>query len=303
MLELEPNSFNIDYLDNSSICSFNRCPAKYAMSRLVGLEKKDRSMTPLDYGTDIHEAVPYMYHREDVEKGLNIFNKRWKERGYEYTDDKRNPETAERTLECFANSHINMCPYTIQQFPNISCPDSDRISKNEVPFLVDIGANLCLAGRIDAAVRWEADGSLFALDYKTSSEVSNRFFNNFEGCSQAVAYTIALSQLTNERARGFIVEALRTSKKNAESQMHMVFIKDHQIRNFIELVKKTADDILECNRTGKWMQKCTGCAPYATFGSPGYLCDFTMACDSPDPKDMFKFFVKKTPFSPFKIVR
>ena len=303
MLKTKPNEFTIDYVDNSSICKFNRCPAAYCMSRKMGLVKKERMMIALDYGTDIHEAVPYMYNRETVAKGLKIFRDRWEERGYGFKDDKRNIETAERTLENFANQHIQMCPYEIVQFPDISCPDSDRISENEVAFLIDVGADLCLAGRIDAPVRWKADGSLFALDYKTSSEVSNRFFNNFEGCSQAITYTVALSQLTNETVRGFIVEAIRTSKKNAECQMHMVFIKEHQIRNYLELVKRTAEEILKCNETGEWEQRCTGCAPYSMFGSPGYLCDYTLACDSPNPHDMFKFYDKKEPFNPFKIER
>ena len=39
----------------------------------LGLNKKDRTMIALDYGTDIHEAVPYMYERETVQEGLEIF--------------------------------------------------------------------------------------------------------------------------------------------------------------------------------------------------------------------------------------
>ncbi len=301
MLKLN-QKFEINYMDNSTITKFNRCPAAYAMSRLLGLEQKDRMMIALDYGTDIHEALPYMYKRETMQHGLDIFNARWKERSYGYSDKKRNPETAEKTLCNFANTHIDMCPYTIESFPEICC-ESDRISENEVPFLIDIGANLLLAGRIDAPIRWKADSSLFALDYKTSSEVSARFFKNFENCSQGCTYTLALSQLTEEPCRGFIVEALRTSEKNVECVMNMTLIKPHQLQNFIEEAKRTADDIIYCNEKCEWEQRCTGCAPYSMFGSPGYLCEYMQICDSPVPNDMFRFYNKVEPFSPFKIKR
>lgn len=303
MLLLKDEKFEINYMDNSTICKYNRCPAAYAMSRLLGLEKKDRMMIALDYGTDIHESLPFMYKRETIQHGLDVFNARWLERGYGHEDKKRNPETAEKTLCNFANTHIAQCPYTIQQFPNISCPESDRISENEVPFLIDIGADLLLAGRIDAPVRWNSDGSLFALDYKTSSEVSARFFKNFEGCSQGCTYTLALSQLTNETCRGFIIEALRTSEKNVECQMSMVFIKPHQLEQFVEMAKRTAQNINADNKKGEWEQRCTGCAPYGMFGSPGYMCDYRQICDSPDPNGMFRFFNKVEPFSPFVIKR
>jgi len=295
-----PESFDIDYIDPSAISTFNRCPAKYLFSRLMGLRKPDKKPIILDYGTDIHKALPYCYDPATVDKAVEIFTESWNKREYEY-DEKRNVERAEVSLYNFASSHpSDMCPYEIIQL-DITAPTQDKISKNEVPFLIDIGGKLSLAGRIDAAVRWKSDGSLFALDFKTASEISPRYFNCFENSPQAIAYTLALSQIAGERASGLIIEAIRVSKRNAESQMHLIFVKDHQISSFIRFANATASKILECNEKKEWPRHCSNCTPYSSFGIPGYTCEYLTICDSPSPNDMFRFYKKGKPFHPFII--
>jgi len=291
--------FNINYIDASSICNFTRCPAMYMMSRLSGLSKSSNMMMAADYGTDMHEALPYCYDDGSAEKAIEIFTTRWTARNHAF-NDKRNLDCAINTIYDFYNSHKN-CPYEIVQFPDIATPTHLNISKNELPFIIDIGGPLPLAGRIDAPVRWKTDNTLWALDYKTSGEVSQRFFNGFENSPQALAYTIALSQLTEERARGFIVEAIRVSKKNAESQMHMVFIKDCQIEHFIRFANNVAEQILECNEKQEWPMNCAACGTYSMFHIPGYSCDFLDVCTNPDKESMMKFYYKNPPWHPFVI--
>ncbi len=290
-------TFDINYIDASGLCEFNRCPAKYMLSRLMGLQKPERTMLAADYGTDIHEALPYCYSQDTLEQAKAIFKKGWEKRSYE-DDDKRNIDCAENTIMDFTNSHCELCPYTIINF-DIAAPTQAKVSKNEVPFLIDIGGPLALAGRIDAPVRWNSDSTLWALDYKTSGEVSPRLFSNFENSPQSIAYTLALSQLTGERARGMIIEAIRVSKKNCESQMYLVFVKDHQIADFLEFTNLTASRILLCNEKKEWPTQCSGCATYSMFGHPGYVCDYISICDAPDHHEMFKFFDKRKPFHPF----
>ena len=627
--------FDINYIDSSGICSFTRCPAKYMLSRLSGLSKPSNMMMAADYGTDMHEALPYCYNDGSAEKAIEIFTTRWNARNHDF-NDKRNIDCAINTIYDFYNSHKN-CPYKIVQFPDIATPTHLNISKNELPFIIDIGGPLPLAGRIDAPVRWKTDNTLWALDYKaaplnsiimaingpkfmgdiqvgdkiigldgkpcsvmgvypqgikdvyevelsdgsttectwehlwtleyysgdnknnlktktvslgkmkannwidnrrywlpaiepvqfnfqdipiepyalgallgdgylgpsgvnicgadeeilhlvhknypegnwtlrkadnlnylylnqtsiplsleklglknkhskdkfipmsylcnsehvrlevlrglmdtdgsvtpagspvfittssdlatgvkflveslggickirvdesllngkfygvkfactimmydfqkvfrlqrkidkcrnthterpqrriisitklekkecqcimisnengiyltdnfipthnTSGEVSQRFFNGFENSPQALAYTIALSQLTEERARGFIVEAIRVSKKNAESQMHMVFIKDCQIEHFIRFANNVAEQILECNEKQEWPMNCAACGTYSMFHIPGYSCDFLDICTNPDKSSAMRFYDKTPPWHPFAI--
>lgn len=289
--------FNIEYVDPSGLSKFNRCPTSYMLSRLEGLVKPNRTTLAMDYGTDMHEVLPYCYGNESPDYACKLFKDLWEKRAHD-DDDKRNLQCAENTIYEFINSHNELCPYKIVDL-NITAPTQATISKNEIPFLIDIGGSLPLAGRMDCAVRWKSDNSLWALDYKTSGEVSKRLFSNFENCPQALAYTLALSQTTGERARGLIIEVIRVSKKNAESHMHMVFIQDHQISDFIAMVNRTATDILKCNETMEWENRCTGCAPYSQFGSPGYQCDYMSICTNPDKHSMLKFFDKRPPFHPY----
>ena len=147
--------FKIDYIDPSSLSSFSRCPAKYYLSRLKALQKPDRSTIAMDYGTDIHEAVPYCYDMATLDQAIAIFKERWLKRGHQY-DKKRNCDSAEALLTQFAADHTRMCPYEPLDL-QITAPTNTPISKNEVPFLMDIGGSLPFAGRIDLPAIWKAD--------------------------------------------------------------------------------------------------------------------------------------------------
>jgi len=166
--------FNINYIDASGMCDFNRCPAKYFFNRLLGLQLPDANVIALDYGTDMHFALPLAY--DNPEAAIKAFAERWGKRSYGNDDVKRNVARAYASLKDFHNCrNCHVCPYKIEKFPDIKAPTADKISENEVPFLIDIGGPLALAGRIDAPVLWLDDDSWWALDYKTASEISPRY--------------------------------------------------------------------------------------------------------------------------------
>ena len=73
---------SINYIDPSSLCTFNRCPAKYYLSRVLGLSKPDTTARDLalDYGTDMHEALPHCYDEGGIDKAIEIFRSRWEAR-------------------------------------------------------------------------------------------------------------------------------------------------------------------------------------------------------------------------------
>lgn len=288
----------IKLIDPSGISAFSRCPYKYYLSRLRGIQNPNRGMIALDYGTDIHEAIPYCY--EDVNKAIDIFNYRWSQRSYGFSDNKRNPEVAKKLLLNFAEDVKNFPRYKVLD-PKITVPGLDHVSKNEVPYLIDIGADLPLAGRIDEVVEWNADGAIFAADFKTAGEISNRFFKNFENAPQTLAYTLAASQIYETLARGMLVIALRVSEKNQEVVTHPVFCSKYQLEVFIEFAKRIAEQILECNEKQEWPRNLTGCSPYNMFGSPGYLCDYYDICRNPKPENVIQMYNQTKPFNPFDI--
>lgn len=298
--------FDIDYIDPSGLCKCERCPAAYLFSRLMGLSQQDSPRIYLDFGTDIHAAVPYCYdNRNGLETAMEKFSEGWSARKYGEDDKKRNTMRAREMLVDFCETRApDRCPYKVLPVPSeMTAANADIISPNECPYLIDIGGPLALAGRIDAVVEWNSTGDLWALDYKTASEISARLFTCFHNAPQALAYTLALSVVMNRRAKGLLVEALRVSPKNTETQVNQTFVLDHQLVSFKSFANRVAEDILRYNESGLWPKKSTGCGPYSMFGQPGFYCEYRDICDSPNWRDMIRYYEKREPFHPFKMAR
>lgn len=294
--------FDISYIDASGMVKFACCPARYLFERQMGLVSVEDNTVAPDYGTAMHRALPYCYAgEENIERAIAEFVDAWEKYNYGYQDEKRNPDTAENSLRGFAGKHKpGSSPYEILSYP-IAATTADIISPNEIPFLIDLGGELPGAGRIDLAVRWKDTNGLWANDYKTASEVSPRYFSNFEAACQPCMYTLALSTIAGEQPKGMIVEAVRTSKKNVESQIHFVFVTDWQLEVFIEFANKTAAEILKCNEDMAWPQHPSNCASYAMYISPGRLCPYRSICNYKDWESQTKYFKRVEPFHPFKI--
>lgn len=300
-------TYSIDYIDQSGMCTCARCPAKYLFQRQMGLVRTDSKRIALDYGTDMHAAFPHCYEedRHCIDGAMLAFSQGWDKRDYEGNDSKRNKLCARASLAEFHRLHKpSACPYTFAKFAkHITAPTADIVSENEMPFIVDIGADLLFAGRIDAVVRLSLDGSLWAVDYKTSSEISARYFANFENSAQAIGYSRALNLVSLEQVSGLIVEAVRTSDKKVECQLFYAFVGDKQIELFEQQARKTAHEIIMYNEARLWPQRITGCAPYGMFGQPGYVCEYIDICNTHNWEDMAKFYKKTEPFHPFKLGR
>jgi hypothetical protein len=292
-IELKP----IEYLSPSGINCFARCPAKYFYDKVLRLEKVDRSHIALDYGKCVHCAIPEAY--ESAEQAAEVFNKVWAEEEYGDSDEKRNSTRARASFEAFFDSHQpGVCPYEVLPPPTGTVITKDKFTDWDSPFLVDIGGDLLMYGKIDRFVNF--NGAIWPLDYKTSSEVSARVFNNFDPNIQAVAYTLAGSHLVGERCPGLFLEFLRTSKTNAESVCHIVYIKDHWLEAFVKETKRMMDEILTFSDRREWPQRVSGCSPYGMFGGAGWVCDFKMLCDALHWTDALKFYNQRE-YEPLKV--
>jgi len=301
MIEVK-EEFDINYIDASRLSKFSRCPANFLFGRLMGLSKPGNILIAPNFGTAIHRALPYCYKGSDIEEAMAEFDLCWD--GFNYPDggdDKRNHHRARAMLENFARGHSKQTsPYKILTV-DFDAPTDELISPNEVPFLIDIGGPLAAAGRIDLPVEWNSTGDLWVLDYKTASEISARYFNNFTFHPQTVLYTIAGSHIFGRRCNGMIIEALRVSKTNAETQLNFNFVKDHEIDSFIRFANAQAETILACNRAKTWPKKCTSCGPYAMFGFPSRICEFMPICQCEDWEDGVSQFNKGKPWHPFEV--
>lgn len=295
--------FDIKYIDQSGLTEFTRCPAKFMFSRLMGLRLPEEVSIAPDFGTCIHRALPYAYDgANNLDRAMEEFRAEWTRLGYSDGDDKRNEVRARAMLENFAEQRtVNYRPYNIVNVP-ISAPTKDIISPNEIPFLLDIGGNLPIAGRIDLMVEWKQSKQLWVDDYKTSSEISARLFDCFKAAPQPCLYTLAGTQITGERVVGMIIEALRVSPKNAETQINHIFVSDYELSSMRDFTNRKSDEMLECNKTGCWMKNLSMCSPYGSYGIPGRSCRYKRLCTgSPDWRDTSKMYRRDEPFHPFKI--
>ena len=302
--------FDINYCDPSSMCAYSRCPAKYLLGRLMGITQPDSNTIAMDFGTDMHAAFPHCYEEDIscIETAITDFSIGWDKRKHGESDKKRTTLKARDSLAEFHRVHKpDVCPYDFIPFAEeIRAETSQAISANELPFVVDIGADLPFAGRIDAVVQMKTGRDKWALDYKTTSEISARYFANFENAPATVGYTLALKTVLCSLAddvQGLIIEAVRVSPSRAESQSYYAFVNSHQIEMFIENMKYIAEDILKSNEKGEWRQDMAACAPYSMFGQPGRFCEYKDICTIGDWREMVKYYKQSAPFHPFTIER
>jgi len=265
----------------------------------MGLKPQDDNKIPLDYGTTMHVVLPEMF-TGDPRRAFEVFDETWAKFPYgeEDSQGKRTTARARLSIDNFVRSHApGACPYTILEFP-FAAP-AELISRNEIPFLIDVGLKYPLAGRIDMPIRWNATRALWAYDFKTSSEISDRYFNGFWMSPQACVYTIALNQITQEKVEGIVFEAMRVSKCNVENQVGFTWVHDYHAEKFLEELECSIIPSMQAaNDSGRWRQNFALCSSYAGFGFPCKTCDYKMICDLPNWKDGARFFKREAPFDP-----
>jgi len=123
----------------------------------------------------------------------------------------------------------------------------------------------------------------------------------FHGSPQAVGNTMALQHLTNRDVAGMIYEIIRVSKTNSENQMVLAYVQEHQIRSHINFLNRNASLMKMYNEQKTWPKQSTGCATYSMFHQPGYVCEFKDICDSPDWRDVARFYRKESRWHPFEM--
>jgi hypothetical protein len=308
--------FTINWIDASGFSCLQRCPARYMLERLCGLTPitseefgtGNKRALAADFGTAMHAALPSLYDHGSpiapeapLRNAMDRFTYVWSTYNHGAGDDKRNPQRALSMLQDFHRCHAGAnCPYDVMQRAEAATPPGcTRISAQEVPFLLDAGIGLPLAGRIDAPVRLRSSRLVLALDYKTTQEISARFFNNFNGSPQAIIYAWALRRLLGgESVFGFAVEALRVSASNTETQLHIVSVKPCEVTELLAQLQHAVSAIQSYNLQQRWPQNFAGCSPYASYGQPGYVCEYKPLCQLDDWHDGLAGYRTQEPFSP-----
>ena len=149
-------------------------------------------------------------------------------------------------------------------------------------------------------IKWKATGKIWSGELKTSSEISPRYFESFWLSPSACAYTLALSQITDEKIEGMMIDVMRISKTNIESQVGFVYVPPRNLQVFIDEGRNAVQRINEANESGQWGQNHALCSSYSSFGFPCRRCEFWMLCDIIDWHDVVRFYKRNEPFDPLK---
>lgn len=277
-----------DHISPSSLSTFARCPRRFFYRNSCGLVRP--GLVPaMKFGEALHHAMPFA-QRDDIEKALVAFDEIWDEG---LADRKRSRGTAERLLRTFISARRGSL-YILQ--PPLPVPETtEKISFDEVPFAVDIGLPVPLVGRIDAVVTHRDTGEPFGLEYKTTSEFSQRFFEGFLINPQITIYTLALNLLSGTDYHGVILEAFQVAIGSCKIQAFPIRVSTKLLKDTVSWCKKLWEGIQEGETKENWPLNIAACSPYASFGQPGYTCEYLPLCQVEDWTALVGLFEREEP--------
>lgn len=262
-----------EYLSVSSLMSFARCPRYYYYGSGLRLEEAEGERNYFLFGEALHKGVTVACLK-GVDEAMVEFDMVWDE---VFADEKRNRARAIEMLHSARKTFL-ATDWELREPPGGALRLNDKVSEYEIPIAVDIGLPVPLVVRIDAW-GWDQDSQEeMVVEFKTSSEVSGRFMEGFEGSVQLMTYVMALSQALGREIRRAHIFVMRVSKSNAETRIQPVRFTDHQLEKNLGWLRELGSQLLACEEHCQWPCAFSGCNPYTTFGQPGYTCDYFPLC-------------------------
>ena len=218
-------------------------------------------------------------------------------------DLKHNVDNAQLMFEdfAFANNERNRL-YTLREPPAYTQNLGSNISKGEIPFAIDIGIDVPICGRIDGWANLK-HGGVFALEYKTTSQMSDMFWGAFEMHIQTIGYALALQTMTAEPIAGTIVVGLLKSKSKQSTELRPFHVHSHTIEEFKRWLCHIGRMILACEQNDYWPMQVTGCNSLSSYGMPSFTCSFTSTCQSPNWLNDVQRFPKQKEHIPFPLTQ
>jgi hypothetical protein len=293
--------------------SFIRCPRKYFYEK-CGVTSKDEA-TALVYGSAMHKAVPHLFTKGGIEAAIPAFQSVWDE---SLTDSKHSTQRAIAQLSHFAHTHTtDRSLYWLEQPPpNPGITLADDVNDFEIPFVLDVGLRVPIAGRIDGWCRHQ-DGSLWAWELKTSGRLTSSMFDSLEFNPQLLTYALVCSTFTKEKIRGVMFEVILKDAKKVDNMSHPVPVQDHHLQDIALWLRYWGELLLACedrcedirlrneqagsdlrSTVGGGMEDIAkafpknfaGCSAYPLFYQTGSVCDFVSLCRTPEWKSLLEYY-------------
>lgn len=298
LLEKDPNNpkaqyVRRSYLSYSSLMSFARCPRRYFYQK-SGLAPYDEGPA-LSYGTAMHKAVDIAV-TEGLDAAMAAFESLWDEG---LADEKRNLKRAKAQIGHYLHTHQGgRSIYKILPAPDVGLPPDPERSKFEIPFVVDVGLPVPIAGYIDGWGTHRDTGEFWAREFKTTSRLTAQLLDGLELNPQILTYALILQTVTARPIRGVMWEAMLIDKTKVDNITHPIPIEEHQLAHALTWLKWQGSMLLECEERQEFPKNFAGCSPYPMFYTPGFTCDFHNLCRVPNWRQLEDMFQVKPDHRP-----
>lgn len=301
MIKEHPEYVPRTYLSVSTLTRFRRCPRLYFYEK-SGLRPSGIALAP-EWGTGMHFAVPVALETKDHDKSMTAFLSHWEEiedaaltRGMDLKKHTR--ETASRALSHFIHKHSeNRCLLydglkEVQEKFDIKC--SEKHSKYEIPFVLDIGLKVPLGGRMDGMVDHKITGLPWIWELKTAGRLYESFWDAHEMYIQNLTYTM-VGQTMDIPVEGVILEAMLCDGKKVHSECREIPVMQHHLDDNLIWLQQTGQALLDAEEmylndpdslAHAFPKDFTGCTPYTHYYTAMWRCNFADLCRVPDYRGM-----------------
>lgn len=291
-----------EYLSISTLLSFARCKRRYFYNK-VGLESRVPKTAAI-YGQAMHKAIPLAI-TEDIDAAVAAFDSVWDS---ELDNDTRNIDRATSSLRHYQFTHKDgKSLFKFREPPTGGPKVDEQVSDLEIPFAIDIGLKVPLAGRMDAWVNHRDTGEVWGWELKTTSRLNAQFFEAFEMNPQILAYALVLQTMTGEDVKGVMVEGVHVHKTKVDNMIQPFPTQQHHLERMLVWLQQTGQALLDCeeqylekgDEDEAFPQDFSGCTAYPLFYMAGWRCEYADLCRVGSWKSLSDLYDVKPEFSIF----
>lgn len=230
--------------DYSTISTFQTCRRKYYWQHLRHLRPRVKGVA-LEFGSAIHDALD-AYYVSGLDAAKLMFELKYADRE---GDELRTVANGLKMLDWYAKK------YQHEPFKVLGKPESG--------FVFVIG-DFLFGGRIDLPVEW--DGQLWIMEHKTTTRLTQGYFDQFDLDKQPTGYIIAAEHYFKDRkVAGCIINVLEPWKELIRPTTKSKTPEDHFLRKpitrsqmlkerFLLNIQRLVRDIKWCEENNEFQE-------------------------------------------------
>ncbi len=286
-----------EYVSCSSLSACGRCPRLMFFRNGCRLQSPGPKHPALVFGGAADKAFGVTL-TQGLDMGMMEFLQAWGDGDDIYDDKKRNSTVALKMLDTFVSTPK---PYSIIDTPESvqKTAREHRRSQYEIPFMVDVGAELPFGGLVDGLCTHRETGEMWVLEFKTTSQLGSWYFNAFNLSTQAIGYAVACRILGLD-VKGVMVDANLVAKTRSESMVVPVSVPPVQEEMWLKWANKTVKEIKKSEQEQDFEQRLSGCNTYNAFGQQGFPCSYTDLCKAADWTSLLEMYEVSERVDPLK---